>query len=136
MMRIGKLAARTGCLVETIRYYESVGVLPQPQRGPNNYRYYGDAHVRRLSFVRRCRQLGFSLEEVRAFLNMIDGNHYRCAEVQEIGTAHLTEVRARLKDLREMERSLAELLSRCSGGTTPDCAMLEVLFDDQSVPRA
>lgn len=127
-MRIGQLAARTGCDPETIRYYERAGILPQPQRAPNNYRDYGSGHLQRLRFVRRCRFLGFSLDEVRRLLELIDGADYSCAEIEAIGRRHLEDVRGRIADLRMMESSLAELVSGCSGGNSPDCSMLERLF--------
>lgn len=135
-MRIGVLARRTGCGVETIRYYERVGVLHPPARAANRYRVYDDSHRRRLLFVCRMRGLGFSLEDVRALLRMIEGGSYRCAEVQALGEAHLAAVRERLADLRRVEGALAELVGRCSGAETPDCSMLEALFDDPSAsPR-
>lgn len=130
-MRIGELAEQTGCQVETIRYYERVGVLPEPQRGQNNYRYYGELHRRRLQFVRRCRDLGFSLDEVRTLLGMIDGGSKSCAEVEALARGHIEEVRAKLADLRKMESRLGDLVARCHGGNTPDCSFLEALFDSQ-----
>lgn len=128
-MRIGELAKFTGSPVETIRYYEHAGILPEPARGANNYRQYGNAHLRRLGFVRRCRDLGFNLAEVRALLALIDGDHYSCEEVQEAAVAHLADVRVRLADLRRLEASLSELVSRCDGGKNSDCAFLEALFE-------
>lgn len=131
MIRIGELAKLTGSQIETIRYYESVGILPEPQRSANNYRYYGLSHVRRLGFVRRCRELGFSLEEVRKLLDMIDGKHFSCAEVQQAAASHLADVQVRQADLQRMEASLSELVSRCSGGENSDCAFLEALFESE-----
>jgi len=131
-MRIGELARQTRCQVETIRYYERVGILPEPQRQQNNYRHYGEPHHRRLRFVRRCRDLGFSLEEVRTLLGMIDGGTSSCAEVEALGRGHLEAVRAKITDLRQMESRLRELVARCQGGNTPDCSFLEELFDSQS----
>jgi len=128
-LRIGQLASETGCQVETIRYYEHIGVLPPPTRAPNNYRVYGDSHRRRLVFIRRMRDLGFSLEEVRALLRMIEGGAYTCAEVQALGQEHLEAVREKIADLRRVESALAELVGRCTGANTPDCSMLEALFE-------
>lgn len=128
-MRIGRLASDTGCDVETIRYYERIGILPEPARSANNYRSYGEAHRRRLAFVRRCRELGFGLDEVKRLLAMIDGGHYTCADVEAIGRRHLDEVRGRIRDLRRLESGLADLVARCDGGETPDCSMLEALFE-------
>lgn len=128
-MRIGKLAARTGVNIETIRYYEREGILPRPARAANNYRMYSEAHLRRLGFVRRARDLGFTLDEVRALLLMIDGGHYRCAEVKALGERHLRDVQAKIADLQRLETALADVLSRCTGGNTPDCSLLEALFE-------
>ncbi|OOG28813.1 MerR family transcriptional regulator [Thioalkalivibrio denitrificans] len=135
-MRIGELARQTGCQVETIRYYERVGILPEPKRGQNNYRHYVDAHRRRLQFVRRCRELGFTLEEVRTLLSMIDGGTYSCAEVEALGRGHLEAVRSKIADLRQMESTLSELVSTCHGGDTPDCSFLEELFEGQFEHKA
>ena len=133
--RIGQLARVTGCQVETIRYYERIGVLPAPARQSNNYRTYDDSHCRRLLFIRRMRELGFSLDEVRALLRMIDGGTYTCAQVQALGQEHIDAVRNRIADLRRVEHVLADLVGRCSGAQTPDCSMLEALFvTDEDIP--
>ncbi|MDN3519268.1 helix-turn-helix domain-containing protein [Aquisalimonas lutea] len=132
-LRIGQLASETGCQVETIRYYERIGVLPPPARESNNYRVYDHSHRRRLLFIRRMRDLGFSLEEVRALLRMIDGGSYTCAEVQALGQEHLEAVREKIADLRQVENALSELVGRCTGAETPDCSMLEALFN---MPRS
>lgn len=128
-MRIGELAAVTGVHIETIRYYERVGIVPQPARAANNYRVYSGEHLRRLRFVRRARELGFALDDVRTLLALIEGGDYTCAEVRALGERHLGEVQARIADLRRMEQVLTEVVSQCSGGQTPDCSMLETLFD-------
>lgn len=129
-MRIGKLVRASGVNAETIRYYEREGLLPAPQRAANNYRVYHDGHRRRLCFIRRARELGFTLEEVRRLLSMIDGEDYTCAEVKGIGERHLQAVRQRIADLRRMERALDALVAECSGERSPDCSMLERLFED------
>ncbi|MDT8408933.1 MAG: helix-turn-helix domain-containing protein [Wenzhouxiangellaceae bacterium] len=129
-MRIGELARQTGCQVETIRYYEKVGILPRPLRAHNNYRNWRQADCRRLKFVLRCRALGFSLNEVRTLLELIDGGHYNCVDVEAIGHRHLDDVRTRIADLQQLESSLVDLVSNCHGGKTPDCSFLEALFED------
>jgi len=129
-MRIGELATRTDVNIETIRYYERVGILPQPSRDANNYRLYSESHRRRLHFVRRARDLGFTLDEVRTFLSMVDGGDWTCARVKALGERHLDDIRSRIADLRRMERALADVVGRCSGEQTPDCSMLEALFDE------
>lgn len=128
-MHIGELATKTGVNVETIRYYEREGILPRPARALNNYRLYSETHQRRLRFVRRARALGFTLEEVRALLRMVDGGDYSCSEVKAFGERHLDEMRSRIADLRRMERTLTALTACCSGTQAPDCSMLETLFE-------
>ncbi len=128
-MRIGELAERTGCQVETIRYYERAGILPEPWRARNNYRRYDQTHYRRLRFVLRCRGLGFSLDEVRTLLGLMDGGDYSCAEVKALASEHLAAVRLRIDGLREMESRLNELIAQCSGSTSPDCSLLETLSE-------
>lgn len=132
--RIGELANETGCQVETIRYYERIGVLPRAPREANNYRVYGDRHRRRLLFIRRMRNLGFPLEEIRGLLRVIDGGDYTCAEVQALGESHLAAVRLKIADLRRIETALGDLVGRCSGAETPDCSMLEALFEEPGQP--
>lgn len=128
-MRIGELASKTGVNIETIRYYEREGILPAPVRAANNYRIYSGTHLRRLRFVRRARALAFTLDEVRILLSMIAGGDYTCAEIKSLGEKHLGDVQARIADLRRMECALFKVVSRCSGERTPDCSMLETLFD-------
>ncbi|MBA1148868.1 helix-turn-helix domain-containing protein [Ectothiorhodospiraceae bacterium WFHF3C12] len=128
-MRIGELANETGVNIETIRFYEREGILPAPEREANNYRVYAPTHLRRLRFVRRARDLGFTLDDVRALLSMVDGGDYTCATVKSLGEEHLEDVRAKIADLRRMEEALAEVVACCSGEQTPDCSMLETLFD-------
>ncbi len=134
-MQIGELASATGCRVVTIRYYERIGILPPPARAQNNYRLYGETHLRRLRFVRRTRELGFSLDEVRTLLGLIDAGGYTCDDVKCPAQGHLDDVRGRLQDLRRMEATLADLVAQCTGGTTPDCSLLETLFAEPVVGR-
>lgn len=131
-LRIGELSRETGCQIETIRYYERAGILPAPPRTGNNYRCYEEHHRLRLLFVRRCRELGFTLEEIRGLLRLIDGGHYTCGEVQEIGIGHLQTVRKKIADLANMEKALDDLVSRCDDSDSPDCSMLAALFDTRA----
>jgi MerR family mercuric resistance operon transcriptional regulator len=126
-LTIGALARATGCQVETIRFYELVGLLPAPRRSPGGYRLYGGGHVPRLTFVRRARELGFSLAEVRTMLRLADERARPCAEVRIVATAHLRDVRARIADLQAMERVLRATVARCARGTGSDCPLLEAL---------
>ena len=126
LMRAG-LAKATGCNLETIRYYENVGVMPAPPRTAKGFRVYGQTHVARLRFVMRMRELGFTLEEVREFLALTDGGSQTCAEVLERTEAHLAGVRAKIADLQRIEKVLAETAVQCSGEDVPDCPVLDAL---------
>src|SRR3990167_1727222 len=99
---IGSLSRRTGCRVETIRYYERIGLLPHPARSPGGYRLYGRGHLERLGFVRRARALGFSIDDVRPLLGLAAPRRRPCAEARRVATAPLPDVRAKLAGLRVM----------------------------------
>lgn len=124
---IGALSKATACQVETIRFYERIGLLPAPKRSPGGYRLYGGAHVTRLTFIRRARELGFSLDEIRTMLRLADERERPCAEVRVVASAHLHDVRAKIADLREMERVLRATVARCARGTGSDCPLIEAL---------
>jgi MerR family transcriptional regulator, mercuric resistance operon regulatory protein len=122
-----ELARRTGCNLETIRYYEKVGLVPDPPRTMVGYRVYDGGHLSRLRFILRGRELGFSLEEIRGLLSLVDGGVQTCAEVKERTERHLGEVRARIADLRRIEKVLAATAARCTGDEVPDCPVLDAL---------
>ena len=127
-IQIGELARRAGCSVETIRYYERVGVLPRPPRSAGRYRLYDTGAVRRLAFVRRARELGFTLDEVRALLALSAANtENTCSEVREVTARHLADVRAKIANLRAMERVLSEAVRRCNAGEVPGCPLIDTL---------
>ncbi len=128
-MSIGGLSKRTGCKVETIRYYERAGLLPVPARSQGGHRHYGETALKRLTFILRARQLGFSLDTVRTLLALADGEGRTCEEVHRITARHLQDVRAKQDDLKVMEKVLAEMVSRCADGTLPECPLIEELFD-------
>jgi MerR family mercuric resistance operon transcriptional regulator len=125
---IGELARRAGCNIETIRYYERIGLLPAPPRR-GRYRSYEGGHVAMLSFVRRSRELGFTLQEVRTLLSLASGGHESCAEARAIAAGHLREVRARLADLRRMERVLAGAVAACDAGDNAGCPLIDTLSE-------
>jgi Cu(I)-responsive transcriptional regulator len=127
-MRIGELAKRTETLVETIRFYEQAGVLTPPARTSSGYRNYVPRDVQRLTFIRRCRDLGFSLDEIRGLLKLSDRSDDSCTSVCEIASKQLVEVRRKLARLRRLERSLSSLESSCDGGQIRDCRILESLM--------
>ena len=126
---IGKLSRRSGVNIETIRFYERVGILPKPPRSLGGHRLYDEAHEKRLRFVRRSRELGFSLDEVRELLRLVDGGRYTCGEVKAITLNHLTDVRHKIADLRRLARTLATVAERCRGSRVPDCPIVDALFD-------
>lgn len=129
-MFIGVLSKRTGCNIETIRFYERIGVMPKPPRTEGGHRVYTEDHFKRLTFIRRSRQLGFSLDTVRALLGLADGEGRTCKDVERIANRHLREVRAKLDDLAIMDEVLSEMVSRCAGGTKPECPLIEALFEE------
>jgi Cu(I)-responsive transcriptional regulator len=126
-LAIGDLAKATGTKVETIRYYERVGLLPVPGRTPGNYRTYGPAHLNRLSFIRRARDLGFTIEQVRELLDLADDRDRPCGAVDAIAREHLAEVERKIADLNALRRELAELIGRCRRGTVAECRIVEAL---------
>ena len=128
-IRRGDLARATGCNLETIRYYEKIGIMPDPPRSSKGYRNYDDTHVQRLKFVMRSRDLGFKLEEVRGLLGLVDDQSQTCAEVQAIAQDHLSDVRTKIADLERIERVLSETVARCTGDAAPECAVVDALFD-------
>lgn len=124
---IGTLSAETGCNIETIRYYERIRLLPKPPRSAGGHRLYGDDHVRRLTFIRRSRELGFTLKDVKSLLAFVDTGDYRCAEVKALTLEQLATVRRKIADLRRLERALKEMAIKCDGGDVPGCPILEAL---------
>lgn len=123
----GELARRTGVNIETIRYFETIGVLATPERTEGGHRIYDEGHVRTLGFVRRARNLGFTPQEVRAILALGGPGKADCAEVRTIAEHHLEQVQAKLADLVELERLLAATVEHCSGKAAPECAVIDLI---------
>jgi len=127
-IQIGELSKRTGCNIETIRYYERIALLRAPARNAGRYRVYDTGDVRRLAFIRRARGLGFTLDEVRALLALSANDAQgACADVRELAESHLAEVRGKIADLRAMERVLADAVRRCMVGEAPGCPIIDAL---------
>ena len=124
---IGELSRRTGCNIETIRYYERIGLMPQPPRR-GRYRSYEAEHVRRLRFVRRARELGFTLDEVRALFGLAAGGQASCNDARALAAAHLQDVKARIADLKRMERVLADAVRACDAGDNTGCPLIDSLY--------
>lgn len=126
---IGDLAKWTGTKVETIRYYEKVGLMPPAMRTAGNHRAYTLTHIDRLAFIRHSRELGFPLEAVRTLLTMADDPTQSCAEVDAIARRHLASVRSRIIRLQALESELSRLVQECGCGRVADCRVIEVLAD-------
>jgi MerR family transcriptional regulator, copper efflux regulator len=137
---IGVLAQQTGCTVPTIRYYEEVGLLPLGPRTDAGRRVYGEESVRRLAFIRRCRDFGFSIEQVRELVELVDEPDRPCAEVRDIAARHLAQLRDKLTELQALERSMYAFVcscdTACAGGPAIDCTILEDLASTRAEPRA
>jgi Cu(I)-responsive transcriptional regulator len=127
ILSIGNLAKMAGAKVETIRYYERIGLLEAPARTAGNYRAYNAEHLNRLSFVRRARDLGFSIEQVRALLDLSDQRERSCQSVDAIAREHLAEVERKIADLTVLRRELKGLIGRCRQGTIAECRIVEAL---------
>jgi MerR family mercuric resistance operon transcriptional regulator len=126
-LSIGELSKLSGVNIETIRYYERVEMLAPPPRTATGRRIYDTTDLRVLVFIRRSRELGFSLDEIRAFLRLGGPGKASCREVREIAARHLEDIRAKLSDLKKLERLLSKTVARCSGEMAPDCPILDIL---------
>lgn len=129
-LTIGKLSRSTGTKTETIRYYEKIGLLPKPPRTQGNYRAYGAEELARLSFVRRARDLGFSIEQVRALLELSDNRERSCHAIDVLSREHLATVDAKIADLMALRQELARLLEQCVQGTVAECRIIDALAPD------
>lgn len=127
-LTIGRLSTRAAVNIETVRYYERIGLLPSPPRTEGGHRLYGEPHVKKLTFVRRARELGFTLEEIRALMRLADERPPSCARARSLATKHLADVREKIADLKRMERVLTQTVALCEEGDRPDCPLLEALF--------
>lgn len=124
---IGELSRRTGVNIETIRYFEKIGIVAAPPRTDGGHRIYEDHHVRALGFIKRARELGFTPNEVRAFLKLGGPGTAYCSEVREIASRHLEQVRAKIDDLAKLELLLSQTIDHCSGEAVPECAVINLL---------
>lgn len=129
MLSIGTLAKRTGTKVPTIRYYEQIGLMPEPGRSGGGQRRYGDPELDRLAFIRHARQLGFPLEAIRELLDLSDRPERSCAEVDRIARRQLNEVEARIARLEALRAELRRMIGECTTDRVADCRILEVLRD-------
>lgn len=128
-MRIGELSADCGCPVETIRYFEKIGLLPHPVRSANGYRSYDESQQKWLHFILRSRALGFTQKEVRRLSGIAHQSQPDCAEVHELLVEHIADVRKKQRDLEQMQKSLKRLKSKCQDGTLNDCPVIDELMN-------
>lgn len=126
-MQIGEAAAASGCHIETIRYYERVGLLPRARRTNSGYRTYTTTEVDRLRFITRGRELGFSLDEIRSLLALAEDASLSCAEVDQLAHSHLAEIRQRVRALNRMAKELEQTIRGCAGGERAQCSILSAL---------
>lgn len=128
-LTIGKVADAAGVNLETVRYYERIGLMPRPNRTPGGHRSYTNEHRRRLSFICRSRGLGFTIAEIRGLLRLVEGHKYTCVQVQEITVGHIEDIRRKIDDLRRMEKVLVGMARKCQGGRIPECPIVDALFE-------
>ena len=128
---IGEISNPTGVNIETIPYSERINLMPKPDRTAGGNRQYNHDQLKRLSFIKTSRELGFSIDEIRALLEMVDRQDFTCAEVHGLTVGHLTSVREKIKGLRKLEKALVGMAAECSQGDVPDCPILETLFEER-----
>ncbi len=126
---IGAMSRETGVNIETIRYYERIELMPKPDRTAGGNRQYTHDHLKRLSFIKRSRELGFIIDEIRAMLTMVDQDDVSCGEVHAMTMAHLGSVKNKIRHLKQLERALTNMAAECAAGDVPDCPIIETLFN-------
>lgn len=127
-MTRGELAKRTGCNLETIRYYEKIGLMPAPKRSQSGYRQYEAEHDRRLRFIMRGRELGFAIDDLKNLLDLVDRRAVSCVQVEKMAKGHIAVIRNKISDLKRMERVLGQTVKLCSGEDVPECPLIDTLF--------
>lgn len=128
---VGDLATQSGCTVETVRYYEKTGLMPNPPRTAGGHRIYSLEHLKRLIFIRRSRDLGFSIEQVKALLRFVDEPDHTCGEVRGMAILQAQAVQEKIDDLKRLQKALNEMAARCKGGRykIEDCPIVDALFE-------
>ena len=128
-LKIGQVSAATGTNLETIRYYERIGLLPEPDRTSGNYREYEPEHVDRLNFIRHARGLGFDISGIRSLLDLAEHPERDCGEADRIASGHLTAVESKIAKLEQLRRELQRMITQCRGGQIADCRIMQALGD-------
>lgn len=126
----GELAQRSGCNLETIRYYESIALMPEPMRSESGHRLYSEVDQSRLRFILRTRELGFSIAELQSLLSLVDSGDYSCGEIHALTGEHLVSVANKIADLKRLQRTLKTISAECSKGDTPDCPIIDALVNE------
>ncbi len=126
---IGEVSKLTGVNIETVRYYERIELLPKPDRTAGGNRQYNQDQLKQLFFIKRARELGFSIREIRGLLSMALNTEFTCAEVHDITTEHLASVQEKISSLQRLETALQAMAAECSQGDVPDCPILDTLFE-------
>ncbi len=130
---IGEVSKFTGVNIETVRYYERIELMPKPDRTAGGNRQYNEPQLKQLFFIKRARELGFSIREIRALLAMALNTEFTCGEVHGMTIEHLASVQEKIVSLRRLEVALTDMAAECSRGDVPDCPILDTLFDTQSI---
>ena len=125
---IGALSRRTDCKIETIRYYERQGLLPEPPRSVGGHRLYKEDHLKRLTFIRRCRNLGFTMAQIRQLLGLVDEHQYSCQEIKALTMDHVEEIKQKIDHLKRLEQALLKMAAECSGESIPSCPVIDALY--------
>lgn len=125
---IGDLSRKTGCNIETIRYYERICLMPEPPRSNGRHRSYSRDHLRQLAFIMRSRALGFSINDIRQLLSLID-NDKTCEQVQSVTVRHLKEINRKIEELTRLRSVLESAADKCAGGTATDCPVVDILYE-------
>ena len=128
-LTIGELSSESGVKVETIRYYESVNLMPRPERTAGKQRRYSLEDIKRLAFIRHARELGFEVSAVREMLGLVNNPHASCEKIDEIARTHLTAVEERLASLKALRKELLRMVDHCGVGKIAECHIVEVLYD-------
>lgn len=128
---IGAMSRQTGVNIETVRYYERIGIMPKPDRTSGGNRQYNHDQLKRLFFIKRSREIGFSIKEIKALLSMVDRNDISCADVHQMTISHLEQVRSKIQSLTKLEIALSAMAAECSRGDVPACPIVETLFENQ-----
>ncbi len=128
-LKRGALARALGCNLETIRFYETIGIMPDPARSASGHRLYEKDAQDRLRFILRCRRLGFSIEDIRGLLSMVDSENYTCKDVYVLTKEYLDSVAQKIADLKKLQRTLKGILTTCGQGDDMDCPIIEALYE-------